>query len=212
MIHHFIQNHSIKGIILDIDDTLYLERDYVQSGFAAVGKEIGLPEFGDKCWQCFLKGIRNHTFDLVRQEYPDLSVSTMDMVQIYRKHLPNISFCDDAREFIQNLHHYRTAFITDGPIDSQRAKCQALNLLPWIDYPLYTNELGIGKPSPAPFQLVAYGLNLPYENCVYIADNPQKDFIGPHQLGMKTIRIRRPLSLHYDIPSGEDVDLETEGF
>ena len=212
MIRQFIQNYHIEGIILDIDDTLYLERDYVKSGFRAVGRAIGIPEFGDKCWQCFLEGIRNHTFDIVRQDYPDLTADTMDLVQIYRKHKPDIKLCGDAQIFIQNLHHLRTAFVTDGPIDSQHAKCLSLRLLPWIDYPLFTSELGISKPSAAPFQLVSYGLNLPYTSCVYIADNPKKDFIGPHELGMKTIRIRREGSLHYHEPSGNDVDLELGSF
>ena len=199
---------KIQGIILDIDDTLYLERDYVKSGFMAVGKAISRPEFGQKCWQLFLDGVRNCTFDLAKNDFPELDIPTKKLVDIYRKHRPDIHFCEDAVNFIQSLHLYRTAFITDGPSDSQHAKCQSLGLLPWIDFPLYTSELGIPKPALAPFQLTAKFFDLPYEKCIYIADNPQKDFIAPHALGMKTVRIRRPQSLHYEVLSGNDVDLE----
>ena len=31
----------IRGVVLDMDDTLYLERDYVRSGFAAIARDAG---------------------------------------------------------------------------------------------------------------------------------------------------------------------------
>ena len=203
---------NIQGIILDIDDTLYLERDYVKSGFMAVGEEVHCPDFGQKCWQLFLDGVRNCTFDLAKKEFPDLDIPTKQLVDIYRNHRPNIQLCEDAKTFIQSLYLYRMAFITDGPIDSQHAKSHSLGLLPWIEFPLYTSELGIPKPALAPFQLVAKFFDLPYKNCIYFADNPKKDFIAPHALGMRTVRIRRPGSLHYDLLSGDDVDFEIPDF
>ncbi len=43
---------------------------------------------------------------------------------------------------------------------------------------------------------------------VYLADNPRKDFVAPRALGWRTVRVRRPESLHVDVDSGEDVDVE----
>lgn len=34
------------------------------------------------------------------------------------------------------------------------------------------------------------------EDCVYVGDNPKKDFIGARKLGWYTIRIRRPHGEH----------------
>ena len=42
----------------------------------------------------------------------------------------------------------------------------------------------------------------------YVADNPQKDFAAPLQLGWLTVRIRRPGSLHEGVISGSDVQAE----
>ncbi len=200
-----------NAYIFDIDDTLYLERDYVFSGFSAVGKMIGLPEFGQQCWSLFESGVRGNTFDLAKQSFPQVMQETAELVDIYRNHTPAISLCEDAREFLYNLRA-RTGVISDGPIHSQRAKFRALGLLPWIECPIFTKETCASKPAPASFQLVAWTLNTPYEQCVYIADNPKKDFAGPKSLGMHTIRIRRPLSLHFDVESGSDVDDEFETF
>ena len=42
---------EIDVLVLDIDDTLYLERDYVRSGFKCVGEwvndRLGLSEFSE---------------------------------------------------------------------------------------------------------------------------------------------------------------------
>ena len=202
---------KINAVLIDIDDTLYLERDYVRSGFTAVGTAAGLPEFGLRCWSLFESGVRGNTFDLARQDFPELTITTPELVEIYRQHKPDIQLCEDAMDFLYHLRA-RTGIISDGPIRSQRAKFLALGLLPWIDCPLFTAETCAPKPAPAAFQLAAFHLNTAYSQCVYIADNPQKDFAGPKSLGMHTIRIRRPLSLHFDVDSGADVDEEFESF
>ena len=53
----------IRCVVLDIDDTLYLERDYVRSGFEAVGQALGEQEFGPTAWRVFLEGGRGDTFN-----------------------------------------------------------------------------------------------------------------------------------------------------
>ena len=205
-----IKTWNIRAVLLDIDDTLYLERDYVRSGFAAVGRAIGNSEFGDLCFDYFLQGIRGNTFDLAREKL-GITKEIGELVEIYRSHWPNIQLCKDARDFLESCR-LRLGVITDGPIASQRAKMQALGLLTWIDLPLFTTEIRAPKPSEVPFKLAAMALDTPFDQCVYIADNPRKDFIGAHHLGMHTIRIRRPDSLHFDKDSGDDVDLELEDF
>ena len=201
----------MKAYIFDIDDTLYLEMDYVRSGFTAVGEALKLPAFGAKCWNLFESGVRGNTFDLAKQAFPEVTMETKALVDIYRRHKPRIQLCEDAREFLFDLRA-RTAIVSDGPIYSQRAKFLALGLLPWIECPIFTAETCAPKPAAAAFQLVAWTLDTPYKDCVYIADNPKKDFAGPKQLGMHTIRMRRPNSLHFHVESGNDVDEEVETF
>lgn len=197
----------MKAVILDIDDTLYLERDYVKSGFEAVGASINLPEFGRCCWDLFVSGVRGNTFDLAKAQFPTLDVPTSELVRLYREHRPKIRPCEDAKAFIESTS-CRLAVVSDGPVSSQRAKYQALGLVPWVDCPIFTQEIRAPKPSLCAFQLAAWTLNVRYEDCVYVADNPQKDFIAPKALGMRTIRMRRPGGLHEHVPSGQDVDEE----
>lgn len=188
--------HSFKRFILDIDDTLYLERDYVLSGFRAVGEAIRLPRFGEICWDLFLSGVRGNTFDLARERLATSDIpDTETLVQIYRSHVPKIALCDDARRFLESRIE-PVAMISDGALIAQRAKFQALNLVPWIDYPIFTEEIGAPKPSIRPFYIARMALDVESESIAYIADNPKKDFDGARKLGIASIRIRRRQSLH----------------
>lgn len=190
--------------IFDIDDTLYLERDYVRSGFAAVGRAVGCAAFGDACWDLFLGGARGNTFDLARRDFARAGLPpTPDLVAIYRAHRPDIALCADARRFIENQTR-PTGLISDGSLVAQRAKFRALNLHVWIDYPLFTAEIGAPKPSPRAFEIVAAALGAPDVRAVYVADNPAKDFEGALRAGAEAVRIRRAGSLHEnaDTPPG----------
>ena len=57
----------IRCVVFDLDDTLYLERDYVRSGFFAVGRYLeerhDLQGFESAAWQEFEAGRRGDIFD-----------------------------------------------------------------------------------------------------------------------------------------------------
>lgn len=204
-------------VTFDIDDTLYLERSYVRSGFRALDEPVlsmlGVREFSDRAWSAFERGVRGRIFDVALTEcgvQPDPAVIS-ELVGLYRRHVPAIELLADARACIVQLAGAGVAMaaVSDGPLESQRAKAEALGLSRWMAPVVLTAALGpgFGKPHPRGFELVAA------EQCgaashVYVADNPHKDFAGPRQLGWRTVRIRRPLSLHHDVPSGPDVDFE----
>lgn len=207
-------------IVFDIDDTLYLERDYVKSGFRAVGDYLrisrGIAEFSGRAWELFLGGRRNDVFDAVLVEL-GVEPSTeliKTLVHTYRQHRPEISLLEDA------LLALRSAFgegasigvVTDGPAASQWQKVQALDLGAWTDDVVVTEDQGSNyhKPSPLAFQLLQRRLSERPSSCCYIGDNPRKDFAGPKQLGWFTVRLRRPGSLQEAVCSGVDVDLECE--
>jgi len=104
------------------------------------------------------------------------------------------------------------AAVTDGPAKSQARKVSALGLDQWLSPVVLTSELGprAGKPSTEAFKLIEVRHSLSGAECVYVGDNPAKDFKGPKNLGWRTVRIRRPGGLHLAIPSGRDVDAEIE--
>ncbi|MGQ9635778.1 MAG: HAD family hydrolase, partial [Bryobacteraceae bacterium] len=59
-------------VAFDLDDTLYLERDYVRSGFEAVGEwakeRLGIGDFTQRAWRWFQQGRRGDIFNQVLVE------------------------------------------------------------------------------------------------------------------------------------------------
>jgi putative hydrolase of the HAD superfamily len=208
---------EIRCVVFDIDDTLFLERDYVESGLKKVGMwvrdNLGIPDFFDRAWNLFEVGVRGTIFDEALESCrikasPEL-LSTL--VQTYRVHEPNISLLPDARSCLEKLHgRVHLAVITDGPLQSQRAKAHALRLERWMGRIVFTAELapGLGKPHPGPFRMIEEETGRSGSECVYVADNPIKDFSGPKRLGWSTVRIRRSRGLHANVDGGTDVDVE----
>jgi putative hydrolase of the HAD superfamily len=204
-------------VVFDVDDTLYLERDYVRSGSRAVGdwaaKNLGIRGFADLAWAAFEDGVRGTILDtaLTGCGVEPGRELVGRMVEVYRTHVPAIALIPDAAECLRRLSgRVRMAVVTDGPLQSQRAKVQALGLEALVDLVILTEELGagFGKPSPRAFELVEEQLAASGERCVYVADNPAKDFDGPALRGWRGIRIRRTAGLHRDVPSGPAVSLE----
>ena len=204
-------------VVFDIDDTLYLERDYVRSGFRAVGawarRSLGVPDMADRAWAAFESGVRSTIFDAVLagagiEATPDLIAR---MVACYREHQPDITLLDDARAALDGASSLGpVAVVTDGPLASQSAKARSLGLATWSQTVVFTGALGpgFGKPHPRAFELVEERLGAAGERCTYVADNPAKDFAAPHDRGWTTVRVRRPRGLHYGVDGGADIDHE----
>ncbi|HEY3142448.1 MAG TPA: HAD family hydrolase [Acidimicrobiales bacterium] len=208
---------GVEAIVVDIDDTLFLKRDYVRSGFDAVGRwvqrELGIVDFGQRAWAAFESGARETIFDEVLTGLgarSDDAVITA-LIARYRTHAPTIALAADAQTALDRWHgQVKLAAVTDGPVSSQLAKARALGLDRWTSLIVCTASLGPGKdkPHPAGFQQVQEELGVDGKGCVYVADNPKRDFAGPKSLGWRTVRVRRRLGLHSALESGSDVDHE----
>ncbi len=46
-------------------------------------------------------------------------------------------------------------------------------------------------------------LGVPAAACVYVADNPAKDFVAANALGWRTVLVKRPDALYADCPAPE---------
>jgi len=195
----------LRCIVFDMDDTLYLERDYIRSGFlhagALVEKKFGNRQFSESAWELFLAGQRGDIFDCTLQciGLPSPPSLIEELVEAYRNHVPAISLAPDARQCLDGLHSgYRLALITDGPVASQVNKARALQLDRWIGLQIITDQWGteFRKPHPRGFLTVQEQMGASPNECMYVADNPMKDFTAPARLGWRTVRVRREGGLH----------------
>lgn len=208
---------AIRCVVFDLDDTLFLERDYVRSGFAAVAawahSELGVPGLLEAAWAAFERGTRHTVFNevLLDAGVEPTEARIAALVSLYRRHVPSLDLLPDARACLETLSGRVTlAAISDGPIESQQAKVGALGLTRWLDPIVLTAELGLGmqKPHHRAYELVQARAGCLPQECAYVGDNPAKDFEAPASLGWRTVRVRRLLGLHARLTSGHDVAAE----
>ena len=187
----------IKGFVFDLDDTLYLERDYVHSGFRAIAKEMGDETLGDTLIGLFAENRQN-----VYQR-AGLSEETCGRcISVYRSHVPDIRLTDAVRDTLSALRSRgcRLGIITDGRPQGQWNKIHALGLESMVDEIIVTDELGgeaFRKPNPAAFEKMREALGLEYREMVYVGDNLSKDFVAPQALGMHSCWLRNPAGLYF---------------
>jgi putative hydrolase of the HAD superfamily len=203
----------ITTVVFDLDDTLYDEIEYCESGFKAVAeflaKRLKAPIseriFG-ALWEQFTAGNRRNTFNAALDElgmnYDDKLIE--ELVHVYRNHIPNLRLPQDSRDVLSELRaKYTLALITDGFLPAQQLKIKSLGIEKFFKCIVYTEQLGreFWKPSPAGFQKIIEMLNTKPENMVYIGDNEKKDFIAPNKLGFFTVQLIRPARLHTKVSS-----------
>lgn len=201
----------ITTVVFDLDDTLYPEVDYCKSGFSAAAEfaatlprpagAITPAEISDCLWTLFSAGNHTTTFNQALQTLGiDCDEKVIrQLVTVYRNHTPAIELPETSKKVLDELkQNYALAMLTDGFLPAQKLKVQALGIEYYFQYIVYTEELGreFWKPSPVGFQKILEELNVAPQNCVYIADNPQKDFIAPNSLGFTTIQLLTEHRVH----------------
>ena len=201
-----------KVIVFDLDDTLILERDYAFSGFRAlepfIQTSLGIYNFSSHCENLWLRGQRDQIFNRVLldlgQQFDEQFIHLL--VDKYRNHIPTISLMQDAELCLEELRSLaeqpKLALISDGYLVTQKQKTRVLELEGKLDYCILTDQWGkeFWKPHRRAFVEVQQYFGVLPNECVYIGDNPSKDFHAPFELGWKMVRIAREHSLYKNQP------------
>jgi putative hydrolase of the HAD superfamily len=186
-------------IVFDMDDTLYPEIDYVRSGLAAVADHLASTGVGsaadlfERMWRIFGSGDRRRIFDVILEQLNlQGRFDVPALVEVYRSHAPAIHLRSEAVETLASLRRMGMplAVVTDGPAAQQKRKADALGLARHVDAIVFTDCLppGCAKPSPQAFRRLMEQFDVAGPRCMYVADNPRKDFVGPRQLGWFTLQ------------------------
>lgn len=195
---------KIKGVIFDLDDTLYNEKDYIRSGYKAIAKYLNRNDAAEKLWKCFETGqpaIDTYLNEIGCAEQRD------ECVRIYREHRPDIQLNHGVAEVIAQLRSkgIKVGIITDGRPKGQHNKINVLGLEKMVDDIIITDELGgeqFRKPCDIAFRVMQRRWRIPFEQMVYVGDNIAKDFQAPKQLGMQWILVDNDEGLYVTTEKG----------
>ena len=187
---------QIKGVIFDLDDTLYSEKEYVRSGYKAISDYLG-GGYEERLWSFFEAG-KPAIVELLKELGRENEKA--EAVAVYRSHKPDIHLYPGVAEMIEELkaRGVKVGIITDGRPEGQRNKLKALGL--GVDDVIITDEFGgiqFRKPCDIAFRIMTTRWRLNPADVVYVGDNPAKDFQAPQQLGMRSMWFKNADGLYY---------------
>ena len=192
---------ATRGLILDLDDTLYPRERFVRSGLAAVAQHVSAC-FGvaaDAAYGIMTRALATagngcelqalcDRFHLSRAIIPEL-------VAVFRAHTPSLFLSHEVAHTLTRLRAggWALAIVTNGLPSVQFRKVVALGLAPLVDEVIYAEEHAPGgKPCAAPFQAALRSLELSPARCISVGDDLARDIHAAKALGMATIRVARP--------------------
>lgn len=187
-----------KGVVFDLDDTLYSEKAYVRSGYQKIAAYLGDASYADKLWAYFEAG--KPAVDALLAEL-GMTEKKAECLAVYREQTPDISLYAGAAALLADLKAkgVKVGIVTDGRVSGQEQKIAALHLEEMVDEIVITDSLGgaaFRKPCDIAFRIMQKRLGLPYGDMVYVGDNMTKDFIAPQQLGMHSVYFKNPDGLY----------------
>ncbi|NLR77436.1 HAD family hydrolase [Chitinophaga eiseniae] len=137
----------------------------------------------------------SHSFDNI-----DLPALYQEMESLVLRYLP-VVYCSQTMKVLQQLKQNpdttvsllsNTAFIKGSTL---RKVLQQLELSPYLDFQLYSDEVGMSKPNAALFRLmldtVAANRQQPaaLADIIHIGDNKRADILGADAMGIATLLI-----------------------
>jgi putative hydrolase of the HAD superfamily len=185
--------------VFDLDDTLYPEKSFVESGFrsVALALETRLGMNADVSFQKMLFTLNNEGRGLVfDQLLASNNISSRSLIKFcintYRHHKPTIQL-DGSAESILDRFDNKAYLVTDGHKIVQENKVNALRLQDKFKKIYITHRYGVrnAKPSVYCFDLIRKVEKCEWKDMFYVGDNPLKDFVNLNPMGVKTIRIKR---------------------
>ena len=198
----------IKAVIFDIDNTLYSYDHAHEYGWTALcayaGEHLGMD--ADR----FKQEIAKAAADVKERLDADCAAlhnrTLRFQVMLERNHLPLIHAEPMGKLYWDTLiRHsapepgiltclaklkeagYTLGIGTDMTVIYQLKKLEHLQMLPFFDFIVSSEEANVEKPHEKLFRLCAAKAGVSPDACLFIGDNLKKDVLGPRNMGMRSL-------------------------
>jgi putative hydrolase of the HAD superfamily len=207
------RSRRVRGLVIDLDDTLYPRRRFLQSGYGAVSAYLAstLGVDADRAYSvlldCLERGDDRRAFQVVCRACGLDEETVPVLVEVFRAHQPKIFLGRGARDMLGTLRAagWKLAVLTNGLPAVQARKVQALRLGELVDHVIYAEHFAPGgKPDTRAFQAAVQRLGTRPSQTVCLGDDPGADVAGGRRLGLATIRLAVP---GVQVDPAEDADV-----
>jgi|TARA_B110000438_G_C15706171_1_gene603288 HAD superfamily hydrolase (TIGR01549 family) len=213
---------NIKGILLDLDDTIVDSRSSWKNGFKQTILLIASNQQKnnidlESIYLEYTKLVAQKHIDFTSNEWSDI-LAKEGLEEIIKKYLgveidPAIawnyfsqSWKDTIQLFPESLDaltllskHYKLGMVTNGLSEHQRFKINKFQLEEYFDFILISEELGVQKPDEKIFQIAIKKMNIPAEKLVHIGDNPRHDVIGANNAKIFSCWLKRKNNWYQEV-------------
>ncbi len=198
----------IKGILLDIDNTLY---DYDKTHKKAMERIRGeissfynIDEFNgaflkarDEIHKNLINSASSHNRLLYFQRALEMLnhkniLFAYDLYKIYwDEFIENIELFDNVIEFLNKNQDKKICIVTDLSANIQYRKIKKMNISKYIDAIVTSEEAGIEKPDKKIFQKALDKIRLEPKEVCMIGDSYQKDILGAKNFNLKAYLLHK---------------------
>jgi len=142
--------------VFDLDDTLYRQFSYVESGFHAVSLylspelKLSAKKIYEDLMMLYQTNDRSKIFDVLLIDYEIYSRKSVNkLIQVYRCHEPMIKLDKKIKNFLEKMKNERLYLVTDGHKLVQQKKIQSLDISKYFSKIFITNQYGLARRKPS---------------------------------------------------------------
>ena len=186
-----------NAFLIDLDDTLYSERSYVDAGYqnvasflANISKKDSVDIFARLIYEHQKYG-RSKVLNRVCDFFGIHDINIKDIIATYHDTQTPLTLYPGVEATLGALSSIAPlAIIPDGAPEIQRSKIARLNVNGLVSEVVYSWETGEPKPSPVSFLIAAKKLGVDLRGAIIIGDDPYHDGAAAMAAECKFIRVR----------------------
>ncbi|MFH9352426.1 HAD family hydrolase [Kitasatospora sp. NPDC017646] len=221
----------IRGVLFDVDDTLFDYSGSEEAGILAHLRDVGLldrfptPQAAVALWRSIMEyqyarylarelTLRGQQYERTRQFLAQLGQDGAEHLSDeqaaawfagYAAHRDAAwsAFPDAEPALLQLAPHYRLGIVSNSDADHQRRKLRAIGLLDHLgDVLVCSDQHGEAKPAPGIFHAGCAALGLPPHEVAYVGDKYTLDAEGARDAGLHAFWLDRAAT---DTPVGPGI-------
>jgi len=196
---------DIKGVLFDLDDTLYDSSTFADRARKEAIKmmiDAGLNASEKEAYNILQRIIKQkgsnygrHFDDLVKaiEGQYNPKIITMGIITYHNVKFALLRPYPDTIKTLIELKKMglKLGVITDGITIKQWEKLIRLGIVDFFDDVVTSEEYGLGKPNIEFYEYALRKINLKAEETVYVGDRVDNDIMPANSIGMHAIRILR---------------------
>lgn len=192
----------IRAVIFDFDGTMSNRQENAYGVFSAYFRPF-FPKMNDAEYEALLQDMMlydcNGTIptearltqfmEKYGKDMPEGFVE--DFASYYTYHMWEYTVLkEDTLEVLEKLKgRYKLGLLSNGDSLSQYAKIKAMDIMKYFDETIVSEDVGVGKPDPRIFEIMAEKLDVNCNECVMVGDVFSTDILGAINAGVTPVWI-----------------------